>query len=248
MFAALFVLLMTSTISRADMPLSQVITEEMIEHEGDAAGFLGLAFGPDASSPLQFSSNTNFAGMSFSYALNGGSTYLGQSLSLLGQGSFNPVTDVMSLSSSGQLGSQAFTILGQDQVTFNADGSVSGAADFNFYFQGVKAYDRHRRIRLYSDGTSTDVGYYTDKNGQKIPNSDFDSVDVWDLIKGNWGYNEAGNDGLTFLLASSGYSPINGGDGTFTAAISNVPEPASLLLMGSAAVGLFAKLRGTVKP
>jgi hypothetical protein len=248
MLAALVLVLMTSAISRADMPLSQVLTEEMIEHEGDAAGFLGIAFGPDGSSPLQFSSNTNFAGMSFSFNLNPGSTYLGQSISESAQGSFNPMTDVMTLSATGQYGGQAFSISGQDQLTFNADGSVSTSAGFNFYLQGVKAYDRHRVTIYYSDGTSTDAGYYTDKDGKKIPNSDFDSVDIWGLITGNWGYSEKGNDGLLWQVVSSGYSPINGGDGSFTATVSNTPEPASLLLMGSAVVGVFAKLRASLRP
>jgi hypothetical protein len=244
--AALLVLVMISTISKADMPLVQILTEEMIEYQGDAAGFLGIAFGPDGGSPLQYTSNVNIDGGSFFYSLNAGQSYLGLPLSLTGSGTFDPMSNMMILSASGQYGSQPFLISGSDHLTFNADGSVSRSAGFDFLVDKVKLYDRHETTTYNTDGTSSSEGWFTNKDGDKIKGTDFTGTDKWDP-KGQSAYNEAGMDGLLFYINSSGFSPPDGGNGSFTTTIAPVPEPASLVLFGSAALGLFAKVRSTYK-
>jgi hypothetical protein len=99
-----------------------------------------------------------------------------------------------------------------------------------------KARDRRRDYDLFSDGTSTDTGFYTDEKGNKIPNSDFTSTDTWSLTSGNWVYNQSIS--LGFGLTSVGNSPPTGGTGNFTATV--VPEPSTLALLGVAFFGLAA--------
>jgi hypothetical protein len=229
---AMLVFTVATPAARAATPLTQVqlATELMIENQGDNAGFLGLMFGPDASSPLNFSSNVNSAGTMFSFSTDPGATYQGQSLVLSGLGVFNPSTNVLVTSSSGSLGGESWTTSGYETVTAIGDG-FSTTSDSDLFAQQVKAFDRHRVTDLFPDGKSTDFGWFTDKNGNKIPNSDFTSTDTWKLTDpnpGTWQYAESG---LTFAVTSQGFSPLTGGTGSFVASV--VPEPsASLLFLG----------------
>ena len=229
----MLVFMAAAPVARA-APLNQVqlLTELMIESQGDNAGYLGLMFGPDASSPLVFSSNVDPSGTTFSFSLNPGTTYQGQSLTLSGSGVFDPSTSMLTASSSGMLGSKAWTTSDSETVISNGD-KFSVASDSNLFDPAAKAFDRHRITDLFSDGISVNAGFYTDKDGKKIPGSDFTSTDTWKLQNpdaGNWQYAENAP-GLGFTVASQGFSPINGGAGSFTASV--VPEPsASLLFLG----------------
>ncbi len=239
-YCALAMLVFTGAMpaARAATPLTQVqlVTELMIENQGDNAGFLGLMFGPDASSPLNFSSNVNSTGTMFSFSTDPGTTYQGQSLALNGLGVFNPSNNVLVTSSSGSLGGESWTTSGYETVTAIGD-RFSTTSDSDLFAEQVKAFDRHRVTDLFPDGTSTDFGWFTDKNGNKIPNSDFTSTDTWKLTDpnaGTWQYAESGN-GLNFAVTSQGFSPLTSGTGSFVTSV--VPEPsASLLFLGGLSV------------
>lgn len=168
----------------------------------------------------------------FSFSTDPGATYQGQSLALSGLGIFNPSTNVLVTSSSGSLGGESWTTFSYETVTAIGDG-FSTTSDSDLLAQQVKAFDRHRVTDLFPDGTSTNFGWFTDKDGNKIPNSDFTSTDTWKPVNpnaGTWQYAESGS-GLNFAVTSQGFSPVTGGTGSFVASV--VPEPsASLLFLG----------------
>jgi hypothetical protein len=237
-FAALALFILTAlapAVSRgASITLDQLLTGQMIETEGDYAGFLGLAFGPDASSPLVFTSDVNLSATSFSFSLNTGQTYLGQPISMTATGSYNTSTDILTISSSGMLGTAAWTTSGSETETFDSSGDAIGSSDDNFLQGGVLVYDKVRyNIKYYPSGLSTDKGYYTDKNGNYIPGTDFDSFNYNPPPPppppppGTWVYTESGTDGLPFAITTTGITST-GGTGSFTVLITPIPEPGTL--------------------
>lgn len=236
---AMLVFSMAATpAARAATPQQiELLTHLMIENQGDNAGFLGLMFGPDPGSPLNFSSNVDPSGTTFSFSTNPGTTYQGQSLSLSGSGTFNPSMDVLTLSSSGTLGSDSWTTSGTETITGSGD-IISSTANFDLFNAAQqKAGDKERVATLYdrTNGTSVDIGVYTDKDGKPIPGGLFTSTDKYNKATGEWEFKETPAGGLNFAVASQGFSPLTGGTGTFVASV--VPEPsASLLFLGGLSV------------
>jgi hypothetical protein len=112
------------------------LTELMIEEEGGDVSALGLLFGPGGS--IGFSSTVDTAGMSFSFSSTPGASYLGQPLSLNGTGIYNPVINILGVSSTGTLGPTAFSTSGSASLTFSG-GTAIGTEAADFLLGGIKS-------------------------------------------------------------------------------------------------------------
>jgi hypothetical protein len=226
-------------------PFTQLLTQLMIENQGDNAGLLGLMFGPDPNSTLSFSSNVDFG---FSYSTNPGTTYQGQSLTLSASGIYFADIAVLKVLSSGTLGGTSWT-------TSSSEGIFSGGGDDSFFgnagsrssgAQQEGGEFRRSRGTGYNltDGTGLGEGVYA-RDLQEIPGSDFTSTHRYDPATGEWEFKETPVSGSGFLVNSQGTSPLTGGEGSFVVAI--VPEPPrSLLFLGGLSVlwlAFFARRR-----
>jgi PEP-CTERM motif len=92
-----------------------------------------------------------------------------------------------------------------------------------------------------------DAGYFTDKNGAKIPMSDFLSASALDEETGDWDIDVLPvyppSEPIPPQIVSIGTSPLGGGAGSFTTTFV-VPEPTTwaMMLMGFAGLA-FAGFR-----
>jgi hypothetical protein len=213
----------------------QLMTELMMEDEGENMAIVGELFGPDKSSPLSFSSNVDITAMAFSFSLDPGSTYQGLAMTLSGSAVFDPVADIWNASSSGTLGSVAWTPSGTYSVTgdpFELSSGLTGIDNPQFH-------DYHDLI-FYNPKTGESGGtfHFTDIHGERsTPN-----FPVGDTLgpDGKWHY-EIVTD--TFRVDSGGSSPVpGGGAGSFTTTISPVPEPSGVILLCTA-LGLLGVVR-----
>src|SRR5262249_49951118 len=91
---------------------------------------------------------------------------------------------------------------------------------------GKKVGDVDDDKKVDSDGTSFGRYWFTDVNGNQIGNT-FPINDQRKRAEWNW---KVDGSVMAFQITSTGFSPIDGGAGTFTMTISAVPEPHSLLL------------------
>jgi hypothetical protein len=207
------------------------LTQLMIEDEAQDSILLGSAFGVDPTSPIRFTSNVDVAGATFSYASVPNSLYLGQSVSINGTGgSFNPITDTLSISSTIVLGA----------ATISADGSISVILVANpktdFYKRnfpktpvpGGDAYDQECDSLTFPSGRSLATCQYTTLAG-KVFGAPFTEADKYDAKTGAWNVSESAPH-FAVAITSEGVSPPIGGTGTFTTTIS-APEPATLPLL-----------------
>ena len=211
------------------------LTDLMVENQGDNGEFIALVFGPDASSPLTFSSNVNSAGTLFSFSLTP-TIYRGQSMTLTGTGSYDPTTNVLQLASSGSLGSSSWTTAGTAAVTFSGS-DLNVLTNLNFLNGGVeKSADVHAEGFVRADGTTGGFGFDTDKNGDPIPGSTRVFKDDRQSEIGTWNYRSISD--LGFTIDSVGFSTPGGGTGSFTTTIQPVPEPSTMLFIASGVAGL----------
>ena len=121
---------------------------------------------------------------------------------------------------------------------------MAGSGDQIFSINGQeKERRRVTRVRWDKDGKSFESGHFVDEEGHEIPGTEFEDEpdhrppgeSDWD-----WGTRYPSREGVY----SQGSSPITGGAGTYTTTISApVPEPGSLLFLGSGILGIAGVLR-----
>jgi len=211
------------------------LTDLMVENQGDNAEFIALVFGPDASSPLTFTSNVNSAGTLFTFSLTP-TLYRGQTMTLNGTGSYDPSTNILQLNSTGSLGSSSWTTAGTAAISVSGT-DLNVLTNINFLNGGVeKSADVHAEGFVRADGTTGGFGFDTDKNGDPIPGTTRVFKDDRQSEVGTWRYNNISDLGHT--IDSVGFSTPGGGTGFFTTTIAPVPEPSTMLLIASGAAGL----------
>ncbi len=242
--AAFVLVVAMSAVAKADNSPFQLVTQDMISAQLDEINGFGQFFGPDASSPITFSSNENLQTLSFSFVTMPGSTYEGLSLTLNGSGAFDSGNNLWEWSFSGSLGSN--TLAGSGSESALSSGRSPGeetqtksqmtetrkdGTEITRYYADKKTYDDNGKE------TGTTI-WQTDKDGKRTgPDT---------TLKGQ--ANNDGNyrwqvDGPPFDITTSGFTPPVGGPGYFVTTISATPEPSSLLLLGSGVIGLSGSLR-----
>lgn len=237
-----------SAVARAD--LLTTTTELLFEEQGTSAIVLGSTFGADPRSPLSFTSFIDPSGSSFSYATISGSTYLGQSLTISGSGMLDAGN--YDVSASINLGGAILQILGKETVKENPDGSVTITSDKDKIEDGKKTGDTHTETRLTGlggdDPKSHADGHLTEPDGTTTPDSDFSADDTWNKKTKKWEW-----DGHFDVMGgpvpdvfSSGFTPAEGGAGTFTTIIT-APEPSTLKLFLPGLLILLVCLRAPLR-
>jgi hypothetical protein len=237
----LFVLLTTiPTLGRAGS--IDLATELMMGDQEANTLIIGSLFGADPTSPLKFTSTVDTGGQSFSYSLNSGSAYEGQSISLTSIGSLNAAGTLWTLSSNGSLGSSSWSTAGTAAVVTDPNGDTEQHQNYDTFDKfGNKNGDTHID-RVISGKSSTDTGFFTDLSGNKVAKSNFTSTDT--LVNGKWDVTTTPINfpsELVFPTFSTGFSPTAGGTGSFTSSF--VPEPSSLTLFVLSALGVLGCMR-----
>jgi hypothetical protein len=222
--------LLVQTSYATTLTTAQFLTEFLQESQGEDAALVFLQFGADSKSPLRFTSNVDVSALSFSYSLVAASTYEGQSITLSGTGIYNSLLQTWALASSGTLGTVSWTTTGTDVVT-NLDFAYTSDRDQKDK-DGKKIGDVHDDCVVDEKTLLSDCTFqFTDKDGKKV-GKPFPVKDKLVDASGTWSW-DADDSPAGFVISSIGDSPFTGGSGSFTTVISAVPEPASLVLVGS---------------
>lgn len=195
------------------------LTQLMMEDEAQDSILLGSIFGADPASPIDFTSNVDITGMTFSYNSVPDSLYLGQTVSIDGTGSVDGATDTLTISSTIGLGAITFSTDGTIAVNLAADPKTdSYTRTFpRFPVPGGMANDQECDSLQFSSGRSLATCQYT-LNG-RVFGTPFTEADM--NVAGAWNVTE----GTDFVqITSTGFSPPTGGIGSFTTTITT-PEP-----------------------
>jgi hypothetical protein len=239
----LFVLFSTPlSIARADLltPADEVV-ETLIQAQGLDLTWLVRAYGNDSTAVLHFSSTTDVAARTFSFTLLPGATYLGMPLMMSSIGSGNSAS-AWHWTTMATLGAQSYMTTGSGQYI----DPPNTEALFDLILPDLDK-DQHSDVTydqtaartvsvettsftMFDFGSGKDIVYQTTQR--------FDTYVLQGPDAGKWVWSDNTNnqvDGHALKMDSSGFSPLDGGAGSFTATFA--PEPSTVVLF---AVGLLA--------
>ncbi len=204
---------------------AQLMTEVMIENQGNTATLLGYQFGAAPGSPLTFTSFVDPLGFGFTYSLVAGSTYNGEPITLNASAVFNPTTLVCEVTSTGSVGDVQWTVSGVHNITLQPDLVMDNASLlFESDLRQITAVIIVTAVR--PNYTSADFGYLNDSHGIYIPGSDFLSSDTISHAAAPTRIAfEQTAPGIPLAVLTEGESSYLGGAGFFTTTVT-VPAPA----------------------
>jgi hypothetical protein len=264
MLVLAFYLFSPSRLHAGSLPAWAANTEVMMNAETAEMTFIGRYFGPDNASPLSFTTNQDIKGQSFSFSLNSGSTYLGQSMNLTATGTFNTTTSQWNIATTGTFGPA-----GPNQMSWNSSYTASITGDPTFLIAGtttvpvpgfpildvkisgalVVSAPNPVPVILVTSNLTGQATVAAANVGPPFGVSDvLLSAGGWSLKTG--GILLAGLDpnggGYNFRVVSSGQvTPVTGGSGTFTSEIlsQSIPEPSTvtLLIIGMLGMGVIGR-------
>jgi hypothetical protein len=242
----LFILFTTaSSIAFADLltPADEVI-ETMMQAQGQDLTWLVRFYGNDSSAILHFSSTVNVGGRTFSFSVLPGATYQGMPFTMSTIGSGNS-TNAWQWTTMASLGTHAWSTTGSGQYI---DPPNFDAIDV-FIIVPEPLLDQHSHV-TYDQTASRTVSTETTSFTMHDPITGMDTVyqtsqrfDTHVLQgpdAGKWVWSDDSNkqvDGHTLKIDSEGFSPINGGAGSFTVVFA--PETSSGLLSASGLAALL---------
>jgi hypothetical protein len=217
-------------------------TEVMMEDQAANNLIIQALFGSAPGASLTYQSTVSSDGMSFSDETAPRSTYLGGSISDSIDGAFDGHLDVGTWTTKAtgtRDGAVMWTVKDMHTVRHlptQPGFSIESSYDY-FDEDGNKIGDLHTSAVLDKDETMDfGSGFFTDKNGKLILDT-FYTTKSRLQPNGEWIYEGLPQSPPFALMPngvlSIGFSPPDGGDGTFTAFF--VPEPSSwgLLALGS---------------
>jgi len=229
------------------LPPGDEVVEAMMEAQGqDLTSFVRF-FGADPAADLKFTSAVDANARTFSYSLQPSTTFFGLPLSISSTGTGNN-TDLWSWTTAATFGTQSFTMTGTYQFV-----DPPNFSDFINLIYVTK--DQHSEVtydqtasRTVSIETTTftmfdpitlmDVVYAT---AQRIDTHVLQGPDAGKWVWGDLTTTQI--DGHALNIQSHGFSPLDGGAGTFDVTFTPEPMPVLLTALGLAALG-FRKGRG----
>jgi hypothetical protein len=219
------------------LPANQEVPEIMMELQGQILTGLGASFGPSES--ISFTSTTDVSAKTFSFSSVNGATYAGQPAAITGSGVFNTSTNAWDLSGIGNVMGESWTLSGtavdppatydlnMDMLLLNPV-KVIASVEFNVSGNLILSAGVTEVRNLITDALIS-RSIYADSRVLDGPN------------KGNWHWstNIFSSPRGNLSISSNGFSPDEGGEGSFSVAV--VPEPATWVLL---ALGVVAMVCG----
>ena len=197
---------------------------------------------PQSATTLNFTSNLDPVARSFSYSLLPGQLYQGQSISLSTNGSFDSILGIYAHATSGQIGPQTWSAGGTIQWVGDPTGQVNTTVVIGgsiFHVTGSLEFEP-------SGGAGRSTGMFTLTGSPSGPCGagpfgPYPGTDAF--LFGQWEYTVRVPPNLLVpdggVLFSRGNVPFpNGGPGNCEVHIAPVPEPSTLLPLGSSLAGL----------
>jgi hypothetical protein len=219
------------------------MTEVMMDVQGTEALLYGALLGanPGSSQSVSGTTSVDTSSGAFSFSLNPGSTYLGQSISDSVQGQFNPATSSYSWTGSGASGGINWMIQGTvTPIELDLSGpkwqlepntqiivSSGGLGGTLALTDQVTIYGPGQPTAALSSKGST----LSDLSGNII--SQTSGLDIYDGTTGTVTDLTIPTPRYPLVLFAdqiTDQTPIAGGAGTYTTTITGAPEPSSLLI------------------
>ncbi len=239
--------MMAATASYAQMPANDLTLEIMMNAEAQDQMLVDLVAPWQANDAVGYNFNCDYNAQTFDYSTQPGQSVDGQAFSLSDSGSFNASLGAWSWTSSGLIGSDAFSITG------TATGDVIGITGL-YLDEGPVEYSAVGMVTILKDGSSkgtfvAQLGAPAGPNAIPVASGNCTDDRVYDDVNKKWVWvftwvkNQPPPVEESELEESGGTANDNGiGQlaGSFVQTVETVPEPCTLALLGVGTLSLLA--------